>query len=87
MSVKIPTNRELVDEIFTDSVEIVHDVSERFAQDIKIALKEILVEYDEMEEEIEFINELNEKASKHIEKLEAMLDRRGVKYKEWSEVC
>jgi len=78
----IPTNRELVNEIFADNAEIKHRFSDRYSQDITEALADLLEEYDEMKKEWEVVYEME----RHIEKLEAMLDRRKARYKKWEDV-
>lgn len=78
----IPSNRELVEQILTDNVTLTHRFSDRYSQDILEALIDLLREYDEMKEEFDVINEME----RHIAKLEAMLDRRKVRYKKWGDV-
>ena len=78
----VPTNRELVNEIYVGNAEIKHQHSDRFSQDVTDALRELLDEYDVMKSELEDIYEME----RHIEKLEAMLDRRKVRYKKWEDV-
>lgn len=79
---KTASDRELVEEIFGNYVTLDHRVSERFAVDIKDALREILDEYDKMKYEVGQVPEME----RHIERLEAMLDRRKVRYKKWEDV-
>ena len=78
----IPTSRELVNEIFAGNAEIKHRFSDRYSQDVKDALRELLEDYDEMKKEWEVVYEME----RHIEKLEAMLDRRKARYKKWEDV-
>ena len=78
----IPTNRELVGEIFAGNAEIKHRFSDRYSQDITDALRDLLEEYDEMKKEVAVVYEME----RHIEKLEAMLDRRKARYKKWEDV-
>ena len=77
----LSTDRELVEQVFDGSADITHKTSDRFAQDVKDALREILHEYDELKELKQEISE----AERHIDKLEAMLDRRKARYKKWED--
>jgi len=77
----IQRDRELVEQIFDGNAENTHKTSERFADDIKDALRVILDRFDVMHTEYEVIYE----AERHIEKLEGMLDRRGARYKKWED--
>lgn len=77
----IPTDRELVEQVFDGHADITHESSDRFAQDVKDALREILHEYDELKELKQEFSE----AERHINKLEAMLDRRKARYKKWED--
>lgn len=79
---KTQSDREIVEEIFGNYVTLDHRISERFAEDIKDALREILAKYDKMLYEVE----IAQKAEEHIEKLERMLDRRKARYKRWEDV-
>ena len=77
----LSTDRELVEQVFDGHADITHKTSDRFAQDVKDALREILHEYDELKELKQEFSE----AERHIDKLEAMLDRRNVRYKKWED--
>lgn len=77
-----PSDRELVGEIIAGNAEIKHRFSDRYSQDITDALRDLLEEYDEMKKEWEVVYEME----RHIEKLEAMLDRRKARYKKWEGV-
>ena len=74
-------DRDIVEWIFDGTISVNHDFSDRFAQDFEDALQEIIRKYDELKErEAQFYE-----AEKHIDKLEAMLDRRKVRYKKWGD--
>ena len=75
-------DRNIIESIFQDRVQITHETSDRYAQDILDAIKDLLQEYDELVE----IKEMYFLAEKHIKKLEAMLDRRKERYKKFNEV-
>ena len=74
--------RELVEEFFVGGASIKHDFGDYVSKDIYVALEEILEEYDEMKKEMAVVYEMQ----RHIEKLEAMLDRRKARYKKWEDV-
>lgn len=82
MTGNIVRDRELVDDIKNGKAYITHEVSERFAEDVKDAINAILDEYDELL----FVKSEKERAEEHIEKLEDMLDRRNARYKKWEDV-
>lgn len=73
---------EIINDLFNGQASIKHEVSERFADDIKDAVAELIEEYTEAKEELANMYEME----RHIEKLEAMLDRRKVRYKKWEDV-
>ena len=75
-------DRNIIESIFQERVQITHETSDRYAQDILDAIKDLLQEYDELVE----IKEMYFLAEKHIKKLEAMLDRRKARYKKFNEV-
>lgn len=77
----IPTDRELVEQVFDGHVDITHKTSDRFAQDVKDALRALLDEYDDLKIEVAEAYEME----RHIDKLEAMLDRRKARYKKWED--
>jgi len=79
---KSTQDRVIVEDIFSDQVTLKHRVSERFSDDIKDALREILNEYDELKFEVGRVSEME----RHIDKLEAILDRRKIRYKKWEDV-
>lgn len=78
---KTATDLEIASQIFDGVVHITHDHGEGASQDIRQALAEIVRGYESMSEEVNMLSEME----RHIEKLEAMLDRRNVKYKRWED--
>lgn len=72
---------DIILDLFNGQASIRHVVSERFADDISEAVAELIEEHSEAEEELADMYEMG----RHIEKLEAMLDRRKVRYKKWEE--
>lgn len=81
MAFKPLTDREIVEDIFTGDADITHVTSDRFAQETKDALRVILDKYDVLSE----YKWMYYDAERHIKKLEAMLDRRKVRYKKWGD--
>lgn len=79
---KTSSNLEIASQIFDGVVNITHEYGESAAQDVRQALAEILRDYEDMTEELSSMSEME----RHIEKLEAMLDRRKVRYKKWEDV-
>lgn len=80
-SFKTASNRDLIEELLTDKVTISHEYGDSFAKDIIESISELLEEYDDMKHEYNRISEME----RHNAKLEAMLDRRKVRYKKWEE--
>lgn len=78
---KTATDLEIASQIFDGVVHITHDHGEGASQDIRQALAEIVRGYESMSEEVNMLSEME----RHNEKLEAMLDRRNVKYKRWED--
>ena len=78
---KTATDLEIASQIFDGVVNITHDHGEGASQDIRQALAEIVRDYESMADKVSLMSEME----RHIEKLEAMLDRRGVRYKKWED--
>lgn len=76
------SDRVLVDSIFSEQVTLKHQSGDRFACDMKDALREILNEYDVLKLDADRALEME----RHIDKLEAMLDRRKARYKKWEDI-
>lgn len=76
-----PTSRELVNEIFEGNATVSHRFSDRYSEDVTDALRDLVSDYDEMKDELADLYEME----RHIEKLEAMLGRRNVRYKKWED--
>lgn len=76
------SDRVLVDSIFSEQVTLKHQSGDRFAHDMKDALREILNEYDVLKLDADRALEME----RHIDKLEAMLDRRKARYKKWEDI-
>lgn len=76
------SDRVLVDSIFSEQVTLKHQSGDRFAYDMKDALREILNEYDVLKLDADRALEME----RHIDKLEAMLDRRKARYKKWEDI-
>jgi len=80
-SFTIPTDRELVEQVFDGKADITHEISDRYTQDVKDALRVLLDDYDKLKDEVAEVYEME----RHIEKIEAMLVRRKVRYKKWED--
>ncbi len=72
---------EVASQIFDGVVNITHEYGESSAQDVRQSLAEIIRGYEDMSIEVRHLSEME----RHVEKLEAMLDRRNVRYKRWEE--
>lgn len=76
---------ELINDLFNGRADIHHQTSERFAEDLKDIIRDMVTAYKGAKEDVIYLQEDNEMAEKHIEKLESMLDRRKARYKKWEE--
>ncbi|WP_077297422.1 hypothetical protein [Virgibacillus pantothenticus] len=76
---------ELLDDLFNGRADIQHQTSERFAEDLKDIIRDMVTAYKEAKEDANYLQEDSEMAEKHIKKLESMLDRRKVRYKKWED--
>lgn len=78
---KTTSDLDIASQIFDGVVNITHEYGESSAQDVRQSLADILRDYENMLVEVEQLTEME----LHIEKLEAMLDRRKARYKRWED--
>ncbi len=79
---KTTSDLEIASQIFDGVVNITHEYGESAAQDVRQSLAQIVRDYGDISEVLSSMTEME----RHIEKLEAMLDRRNVRYKRWEDV-
>lgn len=87
MTFKVMTNADLAEELFSEDIIIEHVGGDsRLVSDIKTSVLEELEKAEDFDGELAYAEEMNELMSRHIRKLEKMLDSRKVRYKNWGEV-
>jgi len=77
----IPDDVTLVRQLFTDNVTITSRHGDGYVRDVLAALEDVLYRQQELQEEAKEMTEMG----RHIDKLEAMLDRRKARYKKWED--